>query len=118
MVEILEHLGVDPTVPLDLATAHNRSTVHRTPRLQQMVPRPDHRWRLARKVPRSLWWAASRVWGLTQTAPPPLPEAVELRLRELYADDVRRVGELLGRDLGDWLPARSRPAPPAREESR
>ena len=125
MAEILVHLGVDP-MPLDVETAHNRSTVHRTPRLQRMVPRLDHRWRLARKVPRPLWRAASRVWDLTQTAPPPLPEGVERRLRELYADDVRRVGELIGRDLGGWLPAgsvpersaRSEPAPPARGETR
>jgi Sulfotransferase family len=118
MAEILGHLGVDPTVPLDLGTAHNRSTVHRTPRLQRLVPRPDHGWRLARKVPRPLWRAASRVWDLTQTAPPPLPEAVERRLRELYADDVRRVGELIGRDLGAWLPTPSGAAPSAREETR
>ena len=118
MTEILGHLGVGTTVPLDLATAHNRSTVHRFPSLQRMVPRPDHRWRLARRVPRPLWRAASRVWDLTQTAPPPLAEAVERRLRELYADDVRRVGELIGRDLDDWLPARSGPAPPVREERR
>ena len=118
MAEILGHLGVDPTVPLDLGTAHNRRTVHRTPRQQRLVPRPDHGWRLARKVPRPLWRAASRVWDLTQTAPPPLPEAVERRLRELYADDVRRVGELIGRDLGAWLPTPSGAAPSAREETR
>ena len=118
MVEILEHLGVDPSVPLDLATAHNQSTVHRSSRLQRLVPRPDHRWRMARKVPRPLWRAASRAWALTQTAPPPLPAAVERRLRELYADDVRRVGELMGRDLQAWLPPTSPAAPPAREDSR
>ena len=106
VAEILGHLGVDPAVPLDLATAHNHSTVHRTPRLQRIVPRLDHRWRLARKVPRPIWRAASRLWDLTQTAPPPLPEDVERRLRELYADDVRRVGELIERNLADWLPAR------------
>ena len=115
MAEILAHLGVDPTRPLDLETAHNRSTVDRTPRLQRLVPRPDHRWRLARKVPRPLWRAGSRVWDLTQTAPPPLSEAVERRLRDLYADDVRWVGELLGRDLDAWLPSGT--TPPAREES-
>jgi Sulfotransferase family len=132
--EILEHLGVDATVPLDLAKVHNRSTVDRAAWLQRMVPRPDHRWRLARKVPRPLWRVASRVWDLTQTDPPPLPDAVERRLRELYADDVRRVGELLGRDLGAWLPpgsvpersagsvpersADASPTPPGREETR
>ena len=118
VAEILGHLGVDPAVPLDLTTAHNRSTIPRTPRLQRMVPRPDHRWRLARKVPRPLWRAASRVWDRTQTAPPPLPDALERRLRDLYADDVRRVAELVGRDLGGWLPAPPEPAPPARGKSR
>ncbi len=107
MAEILGHLGVDPTVPLDVATAHNRSTVHRSRRLQRLVPRLDHRWRLGRRVPRPLWEAASRAWALTQTSPPPLPPRVDQRLRALYAADVRRVAELIGRDLSGWLPAPS-----------
>ncbi len=118
VAEILDHIGVDPTVPLDVTTAHNRSTVHRSAQLHRLVPRPDHRWRLARKVPPSLWRAAYRAWGLTQTAPPPLPAAVERRLRQLYADDVRRVGELIGRDLRAWLPPTSDAASPAREQTR
>lgn len=107
MGEILAHLGVDPDVPLDLATAHNRSTVHRSRRLQSLVPRLDHRWRLARRVPRPLWEAASKAWALTQAPPPPLPPELERRLRALYAADVRRVAELIGRDLSSWLPAPS-----------
>jgi hypothetical protein len=115
MADVLAYLGVDAAVPLDLATAHNRSTVHRSARLQRMLPRLDHRWRVARRLPRPLWRAMSRAWSVTQTAPPPLPGEVEKRLRQLYADDVRRVADMIGRDLGSWLPSAA--DGPAREET-
>lgn len=104
MAEVLDHLGVDAAFPLDLATVHNRSTAHRGPLLQKVLPRAGHGRRLARALPAPARRLAGRVWSLTQTNPPPLPAAVEARLRALYADDVRHTSELIGRDLGAWLP--------------
>jgi hypothetical protein len=104
MAQVLDHLGVSSSVPLDLATAHNRSTVHRSSTLQKAVPRLDHRWRLARRVPRWAWALATKAWSVTQASPPPLPTVVERRLRDLYAEDVQRVAVLIGRDLTAWLP--------------
>jgi hypothetical protein len=39
-----------------------------------------------------------------------MPPDIAARLRDLYADDVRRLESLVGRDLGAWVTGSERPS--------
>ncbi|HBL31201.1 MAG TPA: hypothetical protein DD490_30610 [Acidobacteria bacterium] len=91
----LEFLGVDP----DFAAEFDREQALRRVRLQAI--------RELRELP-------PEVRGRIQTgqmkhhesgSPASLPAELEARLRPRFADDVARLGALLGRDLSAWLPA-------------
>jgi hypothetical protein len=49
---------------------------------------------------------AERLQAAGTVKPPPLPASLRARLIAYYRDDVRRLQELLGRDLERWLAAR------------
>lgn len=54
---------------------------------------------------KALWAARDRVldWNKVPAAKPTVPPELRAEMKALYGDDVARLGELLGRDLGHWL---------------
>ncbi len=105
----LEFLGVDPgfQAELDPQRANQRVRMLAVRQLRQLPPELLRRIRFqemklhASSAPRA-----------------PLAAAVAARLRQLFAEDVARLGSLLGRDLGAWTrgeavaPLAPPPAPP------
>jgi hypothetical protein len=49
------------------------------------------------------WFEATRSMFASEIPYPPLPRDVNLRMRDFYAEDVARLGRMLGRDLSVWL---------------
>jgi len=100
---VLDHLGLDPHVELQLDDGVNASGVPRTAAVQLAL---SVRSRLAPVAGRRIIEFVRPAWdrmmrsGLTK---PELDPADRRRLVDEYADDVGRLGELLGRDLGHWL---------------
>jgi hypothetical protein len=103
MAAVFGHLGVDPGFELDLDTVYNRASVSRDSWLTRALPGYQTRDAIGRRLPARLRPTVRQAWRKLQAPAPTLPEPVARRLRELYAPDVRRVQELIGRDLGAWL---------------
>lgn len=108
--DVLRFIGLEP-IRVDVADRYNVSGVPRWPWLQSMFVRFRHSddngiaKRIVRSVTNKRFRQAIRKFYMSHslsTADGPTPE--ELRyLREYYADDVRRLGILLNRDLDHWL---------------
>jgi hypothetical protein len=101
--EMFSYLGVDPSVEIDTSAVYNRGGVPRSTTVQRLLPSYPRRRQLVDALPGSVRTAVQRLARLNRAQAPPIPERVEQRLRGLYADDVRRLGELIGRDLNPWL---------------
>ncbi len=112
--DVFEFLGVDPTAAVDTTLASNRAfvlkqgTVYRR-MWRLLVGRDALKERLRRVLPGD---AGRRLIGLARTAfiapsktPPRIPPEIDRVLREKYADDVRRLETILGRDLSSWYSA-------------
>jgi hypothetical protein len=102
LAEMFAHFGVDPSVPIDTTAVYNRGGVARNSAMQRLLPSYPARRRLAAALPGPVRTVAQRAVQRSRTTPPPIPEAVAERLRATYAEDVRALGQLLGRDLGSW----------------
>lgn len=101
----LEFLGVDPgfEAELDPAKANQRVRMMAIRQLRQVPPEVRSRMQLAEM---KLHDGAARQ---------PLSPDTAARLRESFAGDVARLGELLGRDLGAWTRGEAvPPVPPPR----
>ena len=105
LAEIFGYLGVDPAVKIDVAAVYNKASVPRAGLVQRLLPSYDRRKRLAATLPAPVRGVARQVWRQTQAPAPVLAPEVAARLRSHYADDVRRLQDLLDRDLRTWLPA-------------
>jgi hypothetical protein len=101
--EIFGYLGVDQSVVVDTTAVYNRAGAPRNKVLHRMLPSYPRRRRLIAALPAPLRTAARRAGQLTRAPAPPMPELVARRLRDVYADDVLRLQELIGRDLGSWI---------------
>lgn len=99
--QVLEFLGVDPTFVPDFDVV-NAGLARRSWRLQQVLLSPGI-VRVARTViPRGLRPAVGRTWDRVNSRsekPAPLDPAVARALREELAPDVRRLEQIIGRDL-------------------
>lgn len=106
--DLFAFLGVDPSFTPDMSRRPNRSGELRNPVLRWLWTRThDLRAPVRRFLPKTLRgtvsrWVTSR--PLERTAFP-----VETRrwLTGIYADDIRRLEGILGRDLSPWLEDRS-----------
>jgi hypothetical protein len=99
---LFHFLGVDSNFQPDLSQRFLEGHVSRFPGLKRAMCGAGI-WQLARKcTPASCMPAVRRVAYLT-------PEELRLRdedrrfLVDYYADDIRKTGELIGRDLSGWL---------------
>ncbi len=103
--ELFGYLGVDPDVAIDTTAVHNRGGTPRNAVVQRLLPNYRRRRVLLDALPGPVRSGLQRAVRLERVPAPALPEDVANRLRRDYAEDVRRVAELIGRDLSDWLPA-------------
>jgi hypothetical protein len=100
--EVFEYFGVDPSVAVDTTAVHNRGGVARSPALDRLLPSYSRRRQLKDALPGPFRTAAAVLGRLNRASAPGLPEEVERRLRDLYADEIHRLEGLIGRDLGAW----------------
>jgi len=102
VAEIFDHLGVDPSVTVDVAAAYNTASVPRSGAVQRLLPSFDRRRSLVTALPAPVRKAARQVWQRSQAPAPVLDADVAARLKSYYSDDIRRLEGLIGRDLGSW----------------
>lgn len=105
--KVLEFLGVDPSVEIDVGGRKNRAAAPRSRALMRFIARPSLLRRIATAVVprhvrrRVVEWIRSR--NVRRDVPSdPIPLEGEDHLRERYAPDVRRLEELTGRELEAW----------------
>lgn len=109
--EAFRFLGVDPSVEIDTDRRLNR-TGERSSRLlgRLLAPLPFSLPSLVRRwAPRRLRLLVDQLVRRLSTGNgsdrPSLDPELERELRERYAPHVRRLEEMIDRDLSDWLPA-------------
>jgi hypothetical protein len=103
--DVFRFLGVDDRVVPDVSLRHNVGGIPRSPALHKLLDTPHPVKRLLRPFLSSERRLAlrERVRGLNLRRPPPLRPEMRQHLIALYRDDVRALGDLLGRDLSGWL---------------
>lgn len=105
MSDVFGFLGVDRNHMLDTSTAHNAAAVPRSRLLNRLFYHPTM-IRIAKAgFPQSLQRMAKQVRQQNQKKPPQFPADLRASLLDLYRDDIRRLEQLLDRDLSIWLPA-------------
>lgn len=105
MKHLLRFLGIDDTVALEPArlnvpTAAVHQTVARTYwRIKRTALKPAYTTLVPARVRSAILGALFR-----PATYPPLDTALERRLRERLADEIRQCQSMIGRDLSHWLP--------------
>lgn len=106
LADLCQFLGVDPLL-MPAEIQHRNVTLWTHSRWLQSLLRQD--WRVKTLLPRRLRQTIGmrlRAWN--RFKPPPLAPAVRDALTERYRDEIVRLQDLIGRDLGHWLtPSRS-----------
>lgn len=104
MTELLHFLGVDETELPDVSVRYNQGGVPRRALLNRLLIRQS-RLKQAIKpwVPRRLRAVYVRLKQANLNRPE-MSGQLETELRQGYAEDVRRLQALTGRDLSAWLP--------------
>ena len=104
--EALRFLGVHPDCRSDFPTVNERRYVRNMP-LQQFVRHPPEVLRRFGRMAISLEmrkrvreWVSR--WNVVAVPPPPLPPDLRQRLQREFQDDVKELGQLIGRDLSGW----------------
>jgi hypothetical protein len=103
--EILQHIGASPSQPvLDELRVHNKASLPRSRILHRSFPDHARRRAILRVVPRRALLPIEFLWRANQRPGEAIPQETDARLRNLYADDVVILQEILQRDLSAWLP--------------
>ena len=103
VVQVAQHIGVaHQLVPQPLTSRVNDSRAALMPLALRKLLAPAKN--LAAPLRGSRWFEAARATVARPVAYPPLPDETRRRLEEYYAPDVSALSELIGRDLGHWLP--------------
>ena len=98
--EAFAFLDVDPEVPIDTQSQHNRSGLPRSQLLHRLLTHPVAEWTMRgplRRIRTTL-----RDWN-TAYEKPPMDPAVRKDLEDGYREDVRKLEALIDRDLSHWL---------------
>ena len=100
MRRIHEFLGVDPEFVPDVGIRHNRSMLPKIGLVREAFGRPFRLRRfLQRNLPPRL---VTQLGNVIMRPPPGIPSDVRARLLPRFVDDVRRLEDLLARDLAAW----------------
>lgn len=105
--DLFGFIGADPGVPVDTGTVRNVSGIPKREAVQRMLRAVAWNPRLAGALKRTplgrplrRLHAGLQRWNLDRPAMEP---EVRARLRAAFRPDVRRLQDLIGRDLGSWL---------------
>lgn len=102
--DLCRFLGVDDTVVPD-TTVRNKGGVAKNQQLRRFYDlaknNPAYR-AIAPHLPTQLRSALVETRNKNQASAPPLPQPIAERLQRYYDDDIRKLEDLLGRDLGNW----------------
>jgi hypothetical protein len=101
-------LEVDDSFVPDVSLQRNVSGHPKYKTLDKFLQRPNPVKRVLKLyLPAGLRWRLSEVFDNLKTRnltqPAPLPREVRQRLIEVYQEDVRKLAELIDRDLSGWL---------------
>lgn len=112
---VVQFLGCDPAFAPRFPIVNRRKSA-RLPRLQRIVrdPPPLLRSAARRLLPLGVRVRSRNVLYRLNTRAAdasPMGDELRARLRAEFAGDVRRLGDLIGRDLSAWLPAPAMPPP-------
>jgi hypothetical protein len=100
MEDLFTFVGVDHRMSVDTTARHNRSGLPRNAALHRLLTHPT-----TERVMRGPLRAVRTTLRDWNTAPdkPPMSPAIRAELQETYRDDIRRLQDILGRDLSPWL---------------
>jgi hypothetical protein len=104
--DIFRFLGVDDAFVPDVSHRRNvSSTIRKSNALVSVVTKPNPLKTVARAVlPAKLRKRISaNLLHRNLGKAPPMPEEVRKKLVEVYREDVKKLGGLIGRDLSGWL---------------
>ncbi len=99
---IFSFLGVDPDAPLDLDQRPNEAALPRFKRLNYLLFQSGLVNAVKQWVPES-WKGAAKQAMFSNKDMPAMSEQERRYMIGVYREDVERLGQLLGRDLSDWL---------------
>ena len=101
LTDLCQFLHVDPALMPDTVAQRNVTTWQRSRFLDFLLRQPGA---LKALLPATLRRAlSSRLRAWNQVKPPPLDPSLRRELTESYLDEILRLQDLLGRDLGHWL---------------
>jgi hypothetical protein len=104
MADLFGFLGVDPTFVPDLRRHQGRTGVATNPVARFVWTRSVRiRTTLRPWLPRAIRDRGAPMF-LRRLARPPLEPVLRRRLSQVFSDDIRRLQQLLDRDLSHWLP--------------
>ncbi len=107
--DIYRRLGVDDDVVPTRTLAHEKTGEPISEQFQRFLLNPDHPIRKAARyvVPEAVRTQGVKLLKNLNLSKPHMDPSVRSDLARLYADEVRRLEDLLGRDLSHWLEGES-----------
>jgi hypothetical protein len=103
MREIYGYIGVDPALGGDVGRPHNVGGFPKRKRLNRFLRGLSRNDALKRLVPSGLVALGKDLRRRNVGKKPEFPPELRARLIDHYRDDIERVQELIGVDLGAWL---------------
>lgn len=110
--EIFEFLGVDPSFQPDTSLRQREAGLPRNRRLRRVLEKGGPFTSLARQMLPAAWRRRAKSGMIAWNTVPPAPLSDELRrtlFETHFAEDCRRLSELIGRDLRHWAAPRHVP---------
>ena len=103
--DVYRALGVDDTVRPSDSIAHAKTGVPISDWFQRFILNPDHPLRRAARsvLPERVRTRGMKLLQNANLSKPEMDPSVRAELADLFEDDVRRLEQLLGRDLSHWL---------------
>ena len=106
--DVLRFLGVDDDFTLPAFPVVNARKRLRSERLRHLLARPPDRPRrlIRRLIPAAVRRAAferAKRWNMVAARSTPVPAETVEQMRAMFVDEVRRLSQLLGRDLSQWV---------------
>lgn len=101
--DLYRFVGVDPSFVPDFDTPHNVGGMPASPLFERVLTSRSLRKAIEPLVPKSAANWVRRLRTSTMREAPPLTPELKSQLMAPLRDDIRRTGQLIGRDLDHWL---------------